>query len=61
MTSQWTVSVFYGVDMVIDSILACTLVLYLLRNRTGTKRKANIVIDGMFKESDHNSVYGVQE
>ncbi|KAI1786763.1 hypothetical protein LXA43DRAFT_754429 [Ganoderma leucocontextum] len=39
----WIVSVFYGVDMVIDTILAGTLIVYLLRNRTGTERNDSMI------------------
>ncbi|KAM5544619.1 hypothetical protein V8D89_001517 [Ganoderma adspersum] len=39
----WTVSVFYGVDMVIDSTLTGTLIVYLLRNRTGTQRNDSMI------------------
>ena len=53
---QWTVSVFYGVDMAIDSTLTGTLIVYLLRNRTGTQRRANILVSKVFRESDDNAV-----
>ncbi|PIL32179.1 hypothetical protein GSI_05424 [Ganoderma sinense ZZ0214-1] len=41
--SQWTVSVYYGLDMTIDFTLAGTLVAFLLRNRTGAERTDSMI------------------
>lgn len=42
--------------MAIDSTLTGTLIVYLLRNRTGTQRRANILVSKLFRESDDNAV-----